>query len=61
MHRTKAFYIDLINMIKNLTNRNLSVGVLPVRKELMEILHELGFKKSHSEYVLKFINRRKRG
>ena len=50
----KSIYIDLINMIKNLTNRNLSVGVLPVRKELMEILHELGFKKSHSEYVLKF-------
>lgn len=46
-------YIDLINYIRNLTNRNLEIGILPVRRDLMEVLSELKFVKVHSDYMYK--------
>lgn len=46
-------YIDLINLISNLTNRKLEIGVYPVRKDLMRVLESVGFIRTHSDYVIK--------
>lgn len=47
-------YLDLINMIRNITNRRIEISVLPVRRDLALVLNELGFKRIHSDYILKF-------
>lgn len=47
----KDIYVDLINLIGNLTNRPLEVGLLPVRRDLMEVLNDLGFIKLQADYI----------
>lgn len=49
----KEIYIDLINQIANLTNRRLEIGLYPTRKDLIEILSELGFTISNADYSYK--------
>ena len=50
----KSTYLDLINLIKNLTNRKIEIGIYPIREDLLSVLSENGFKKSHSDYKYKF-------
>lgn len=46
-------YIDLINLISNLTNRKLEIGLYPVREHLMEILKNMGFIINNADYLYK--------
>ena len=41
----KSIYLDLINTVKNLTNRTIEIGIYPVREELDNLLLSSGFKK----------------
>lgn len=46
-------YVDLINLISNLTNRKLEIGLYPVRERLMNILKEMGFVINNADYLYK--------
>ena len=46
-------YRDLINLVKNLTNKNIEVGIYPSRIRLINVLENLGFKKNQTDYILK--------
>lgn len=46
-------YKELITLISNLTYHNIEVGFLPIRKDLEEILLNIGFKKYQTDYILK--------
>ena len=45
---------DLINFVRNITDRRIEVGIYPVREDLINILIELGFIKKYQDYVYKF-------
>lgn len=47
---TNEVYIDLINLIKNITNRKIEIGIYPIRDNLINVLNYMGFKKTHSDY-----------
>ncbi|MCH5166264.1 MAG: hypothetical protein J1F35_00090 [Erysipelotrichales bacterium] len=49
----EEIYKDLITLVKNLTNRNIEVGVFPSRVKLINTLENLGFKKFQTDYILK--------
>lgn len=49
----KEVYVDLIHQIANLTNRRLEIGLYPIRKNLIEILKELGFYINNADYFYK--------
>lgn len=46
-------YKDLISLVKNLTNRNIEIGMYPSRVKLINTLEKLGFKKNQTDYFLK--------
>ncbi len=46
-------YQDLINLISNLTNRKLEIGLYPVRSRLMEVLKNMGFIINNADYLYK--------
>lgn len=47
---------QLINLVHNLSPRKMEIGILPVRKSLMNYLEIIGFKILQTDYILK-INR----
>ena len=51
---TEEVIVDLINLVKNLTNRKIEIGIYPVRDDLINILLNNGFRKAHAEYKYKF-------
>ena len=46
--------LDLINVVRNLTNRNIEIGIYPVRNDLINLLLQNGFNKAHADYKYKF-------
>ena len=46
-------YKDLITLVKNLTNKNIEINIYPSRTRVINILENLGFKKNHTNYILK--------
>lgn len=51
---TDEVIVDLINLVKNLTNRKIEIGIYPVRDDLNRVLLENGFVKNHADYIYKF-------
>lgn len=50
---TDEVIVDLINLVRNLTNRVIEIGIYPVRTELINVLLNNGFKKAHADYKYK--------
>lgn len=46
-------YKDLITLVKNLTNKNIEIGIYPSRTRLINTLESLGFKKFQTDYIFK--------
>lgn len=51
---SKEVMVDLINLVKNLTNRKIEIGIYPIREDLLSVLNENAFRKSHSDYKYEF-------
>jgi hypothetical protein len=45
------FLNDLINLIKSLTSRNIEIGIMPVRTDLIKYLSTHGFKINQADYI----------
>lgn len=45
-----SIYLDLLNTVKNLTNRTIEIGMHPIRENLNILLLNSGFKKYQTEY-----------
>lgn len=46
-------YRDLITLVKNLTNKNIEIGITPSRVKVINTLENMGFKKFQTDYVFK--------
>ncbi len=46
-------YKDLINLVRNLTNKDIEISISPSRVNLIKLLENLGFRKIQTDYILK--------
>lgn len=50
---TESIIRDLLCLVKNLTTKNIEVGIYPTSTRIIEILENNGFKKYQTDYILK--------
>lgn len=46
-------YKDLINLVRNLTNKNMEISISPSRINIIKLLEKFGFEKIQADYILK--------
>lgn len=46
-------YKDLINLVRNLTDKNIEISITPSRVNIIKLLESFGFQKIQTDYILK--------
>lgn len=49
----ESIYKDLINLARNLTNKDMEISISPSRVNLIKLLEDIGFRKNQTDYILK--------
>lgn len=49
----ELIYKDLINLVRNLTNKDIEISITPSRVNIIKLLESFGFKKIQTDYIFK--------